>query len=130
MAETSRDQIRTRIQAKRNAELLAIIRTDDRQSYTDEALDVIAEELRRRGVDLAGETRAPFSSMGQAEDGTAGSRSVIVTDIRMPFGSMVAFMIKWAIASIPAAVLLAVLGAVLVAILGGVFRTFVRALMH
>ena len=27
---------------------------------------------------------------------------VVVTDIKMPFGSMVVFMVKWAIATIPA----------------------------
>jgi hypothetical protein len=34
-------------------------------------------------------------------------KEVIITDIRIPFGSMVVFMLKWAIASIPAALLLA-----------------------
>lgn len=38
------------------------------------------------------------------------SQNVRVTDIRMPFGSMVAFMVKWAIASIPALIILTVLG--------------------
>ena len=40
---------------------------------------------------------------------------VVVVDIQMPFGSMVVFMIKWAIAAIPAAI---VLGAILLAIAG------------
>lgn len=31
---------------------------------------------------------------------------VAVTDISMPFGSMVVFMIKWALASIPAMIIL------------------------
>jgi len=35
---------------------------------------------------------------------------VVVTDIRMPFGSMVIFMVKWAIASIPALLILSLLG--------------------
>jgi hypothetical protein len=37
---------------------------------------------------------------------------VIVTDVDMPFMSMVTFMVKWAIASIPAFIILAVIGAV------------------
>lgn len=37
------------------------------------------------------------------------SRSVIVTDIDMPFWSMVFFMVKWVIASIPAIIILALL---------------------
>src|SRR5712691_4472408 len=37
-------------------------------------------------------------------------RHVIVTDVHMPFGSMVTFMVKWAIASIPAMMILAIIG--------------------
>jgi len=33
-------------------------------------------------------------------------KNVAVTDIRMPFWSMVVFMVKWAIAAIPALVIL------------------------
>lgn len=36
--------------------------------------------------------------------------AVVVTDIHMPFSSMVAFMVKWAIASIPALLILTVIG--------------------
>jgi len=35
---------------------------------------------------------------------------VVVTDIDMKFGSMVLFMVKWAVASIPAVIILVVLG--------------------
>lgn len=45
------------------------------------------------------------------------SNRVVVTDFDMPFGSMVSFMIKWAIASIPAAIILAVLFSLLWGIL-------------
>ena len=37
----------------------------------------------------------------------------------MPFSSMVIFMIKWAIAAIPAFIILSVLGAILFAVFGG-----------
>jgi hypothetical protein len=33
-------------------------------------------------------------------------QNVVVTDIHIPFGSMITFMVKWAIASIPAAIIL------------------------
>lgn len=36
---------------------------------------------------------------------------VVVTDVRMPFGSMVVFMVKWALAAIPALLILVVIGA-------------------
>ena len=45
-------------------------------------------------------------------------KRVIVTDIRMPFLSMMVFMIKWVIASIPAFIILSILGAIVTAILG------------
>ena len=45
-------------------------------------------------------------------------KRVIVTDINMPFMSMVIFMVKWVIASIPAFIILSILGAVLTGILG------------
>ena len=48
---------------------------------------------------------------------------VTVTDIRMPFGSMVVFMVKWAIASIPALTILAVLVGFCGALLLGFFGT-------
>ncbi len=47
------------------------------------------------------------------------SQYVVVTDIRMPFLSMVVFMIKWAVASIPAFIILSIIAAVLMMLLGG-----------
>ena len=51
--------------------------------------------------------------------GTETSAHVVVTDIRMPFWSMVVFMIKWAVAAIPAFIILAVIGGVAAALLSG-----------
>jgi len=45
-------------------------------------------------------------------------KRVVVTDINMPFMSMVIFMVKWVVASIPAFIILSILGAVLTGILG------------
>ena len=36
-------------------------------------------------------------------------QEVVVTDIQMPFGSMIVFMLKWSLASIPAFLILAIL---------------------
>lgn len=52
-----------------------------------------------------------------AETAVARTVRVSVVDINMPFPSMVGFMIKWALAAIPAFVILAVIGAVLVGML-------------
>ncbi len=45
-------------------------------------------------------------------------RTVAVTSINMPFEEMVIFMVKWAVASIPAFIILAIIGAVFFAIFG------------
>jgi hypothetical protein len=42
---------------------------------------------------------------------------VIVTDIRIPFGSMVVLMVKWAVATIPALIILSVIGSITFAII-------------
>ncbi|QOP45442.1 hypothetical protein [Sulfurimonas paralvinellae] len=44
---------------------------------------------------------------------------VVITDIKMPFFSMVWFMVKWAIAAIPAFIILTLLGAFTMGILSG-----------
>jgi hypothetical protein len=46
---------------------------------------------------------------------------VTVVDIQMPFGSMVRFILKWTLASIPALIILGLLGALLAGIFGGIF---------
>ena len=44
---------------------------------------------------------------------------VRIVDIKMPFGSMVVFMVKWAIAAIPALIILALIGGFVAGILTG-----------
>ena len=46
--------------------------------------------------------------------------NVRITDVNMPFMSMVIFMIKWAVASIPAMVVLSIAGGIIAGIFGGV----------
>lgn len=50
----------------------------------------------------------------------AESREVTVVDVKMPFWSMVAFMIKWAFASIPAFVILGLMTLAFVAFFAAV----------
>jgi hypothetical protein len=47
---------------------------------------------------------------------------MVVTDIKMPFWSMVIFMVKWAIASIPAFIILGLMGSVFFILIGAFFR--------
>jgi uncharacterized membrane protein YvbJ len=56
--------------------------------------------------------------------------SVVVTDIRMPFGSMVTFMVKWAIASVPAMVILVIIVFVMLTILATVFGGILGAMLR
>jgi len=46
-------------------------------------------------------------------------KEVVITDIKMPFFSMVVFMVKWVIASIPAFIILFILGALATGVLSG-----------
>lgn len=50
------------------------------------------------------------------------SLAVAVRDIEMPIGSMVNFMVKWAIASIPAIILIMLIMIVPLIFLGGIFK--------
>ena len=48
---------------------------------------------------------------------------VKITDFDMPFGSMVSFMIKWVLASIPAMIILFIIGTVMSMIFISIFGT-------
>lgn len=54
-----------------------------------------------------------------ATKGLEGVQPVVVVDVHMRFGSMVMFMIKWAIASIPAFMILLAMGWIAARVLGG-----------
>ena len=53
-------------------------------------------------------------------------QEVVVTDIRMGFGSMVVFMVKWALATVPAMIILFAIGAILVTLFSGLTGSFLR----
>ena len=55
------------------------------------------------------------------ESSSAGRSEVVVVDVQMPFMSMVTFMVKWTLASIPAFIILFILFTVLGAIVAGIF---------
>lgn len=56
---------------------------------------------------------------GQLKTMIKAPQKVVVTDIKMPFWSMVTFMVSWAIASIPAFIVLVFIGFFLMGILRG-----------
>jgi hypothetical protein len=78
-----------------------------------------------------------MSNESAIQAGPSSKQEVAVTDIRMPFGSMVLFMVKWAIASIPAVLILVVmtvsfwtLAIGFVASVGTLFTTGISSLFH
>ena len=54
---------------------------------------------------------------------STGYSKVVVTDIKIPFGSMVVLMVKWAVATIPALIIFSVIGSIafwaITALMGG-----------
>lgn len=60
-------------------------------------------------------------------DPTAGVQRVIVTDVQMPFGSMVTFIVKWTIAAIPALIILFFIFAVLGGMMAGFVTSMIRS---
>ncbi len=63
-------------------------------------------------------TRSPHTEAAMSEE-------VVVTDIRIPFGSMVVLILKWTLASIPAMIVLVVLGMVAAGLFAGMFGAIV-----
>jgi len=48
------------------------------------------------------------------------TNQVVITDVKMPFISMVVFMVKAAIAAIPAIIILLIMGMIIAALFGGI----------
>jgi hypothetical protein len=62
----------------------------------------------------------PYGFVKTKKSSNESPNHMIVTDIKMPFGSMVVFMVKWVIASIPALIILTIILSVVSVIFGGV----------
>ena len=48
-------------------------------------------------------------------------QKVSVSDVSMPFGSMVVFILKWTLASIPAMLIILILAMIVAGLFGGMF---------
>lgn len=73
------------------------------------------------GVNYEGFKRARAGAGRAAAPVVLAPQRVVVADIDMPLGSMVRFMVKWAIATIPAALILIILAWGAIAIFGLLF---------
>ena len=74
---------------------------DKREAYNKSIADAKAAEAKRKAEEVA--------ARAATDKNNKGTQTVKVSDFDMPFGSMIVFMVKWAIASIPAILILMVL---------------------
>ena len=61
---------------------------------------------------------------------TSDVKKVTVVAIQIPFLKVVGILIKWALAAIPAMIILALLGALLAAVFAGMFAGAVPGFLH
>ena len=66
---------------------------------------------------------------GQRAEPRPSTQQVAITDVDMPFWSMVRFMVKWAVASIPAFVILFIIAFLITIVLAGFLGGLGRALI-
>lgn len=78
----------------------------------------MAEAVLPNGQLLSEIVALNSASLTQAET-ILGRQEMVIVDISVPFGSMVVFMVKWAIASIPALIIIIILGIILAGMVGG-----------
>jgi uncharacterized membrane protein YgcG len=88
---------------------------DKKEAYNKSIADAKAAEAKRKAEEAAARTAA--------DKNNKGTQTVKVSNFDMPFGSMVVFMVKWAIASIPAILILMVLFAIFGGLILGIFAT-------
>lgn len=84
--------------------------------------DRLGKDEHDKVLDERKRAAAPVSILPHVKkmaDMNKGAQPVVVVDLNMSFSSMVVFMIKWAIASIPAMIVLFLIGMVLFALFAG-----------
>jgi hypothetical protein len=67
-------------------------------------VDENADKVKKGGYDSVGSEESKEND--KADIDNRNIQNVVVTDIKMSFSSMVVFMVKWVIASIPAALII------------------------
>lgn len=60
-------------------------------------------------------------NLGDTMDAPHRDQRVVVTDVQIPFTSMVVLLVKWALAAIPALIILGVIGFSATMIMAGIF---------
>ena len=90
-----------------------------KEAFNKSLAEARAAEANRK----AEETVAEAATGKNNNTSNKGTQTVKVSDFNMPFVSMVVFMVKWAIASIPAILILMVLFAIFGGLILGIFAT-------
>jgi hypothetical protein len=144
MKESYIEEIQQSMQLQSTEELHKMLEDHDTEIFEEEAFEAARRTLREReGKALYEPKNIQQSHQKPANDGTGRtqdqgpiqieSRShtaephpVLIIDFNMPFWSIVRFMIKFALASIPAIVILILLFAVFSAIFGGVLASLLH----
>lgn len=76
-------------------------------NYSEYQAKVERQREERKAEAAAREKVPPY--MREINASYPGAQPVVVVDLNMSFGAMVRFMVKWAVAAIPAAIILFVL---------------------
>jgi hypothetical protein len=92
MTPELRDPVKSSMQELSTDVLLSIWRVNDRHNYTSAAFAAIADSPHSTKLTLGG----------------LSATNVVITGIKMPFWSMVEFMVRWTFASAVAAILVGV----------------------
>lgn len=79
----------------------------------------IGQAPRVEAPAAAKRARARAPRVQHEDEGAAEIQRVMVTDIHMELGSMVTFLVKLALAAIPAMIILGIIGFSLIMIIGG-----------
>ena len=94
---------------------------DKKEAYNKSLADerkIFVAEAKRKAEEVA--ARAATDKNNNTSN--KGTQTVKISDIDMPFGSMVIFMVKWAIAAIPALLILMVLFFIFGGLLAAIFN--------
>ena len=114
-------------EAQIKAEKEAVEQRRKEQAKDEEKKAKDEEEQAKDEEEQAIRAEANFNKLlEQAERDEASlqeikDKSVYVKDLDMPIKSMVIFMVKWAVASIPAFIILAIIGAIFFTIFAAIF---------
>lgn len=94
----------------------------------EERTQKLVEERKQWQAINAARAKRP-AALKDAEERYPGAQPVVVVDVNMSLTSMVLFMVKWAIAAIPALIILALVFTGLTAALG-VFSTILSLMLR